>query len=208
MEPLLPDAYYHIYNRANGDELVFKEKENYRFFLEKYVKFIHPIADTMVYCFMPNHFHLIINVHDFDRLEIALGNQTSFAKGYMSLTDYQEKEKALSKYVSKQFSNLFSSYAQAFNRMYGRMGSLFMRNFKRKRIGDEKYFIDCVRYIHNNPVNHGFVEKPEQWEYSSYNIYLLKGKTFIKKGAVLERFGGLRNFKFYHLASDKGDFKL
>jgi hypothetical protein len=28
--------YYHLFNRSNNNEIVFKEKENYRYFLEKY----------------------------------------------------------------------------------------------------------------------------------------------------------------------------
>lgn len=35
MTPLQPDTFYHIYNRANGRENLFDEKQNYHFFLEK-----------------------------------------------------------------------------------------------------------------------------------------------------------------------------
>ncbi|HRP60464.1 MAG TPA: transposase, partial [Vicingus sp.] len=53
-------CYYHIYNRANGSEKIFLNEENYLFFLQKYIEYIHPIAETYCYCLMPNHFHFLI----------------------------------------------------------------------------------------------------------------------------------------------------
>ncbi|HEA31502.1 MAG TPA: hypothetical protein ENH91_16170 [Leeuwenhoekiella sp.] len=108
MVPLLPDRYYHIYNRANGDERIFRTAENYSYFLRRYAYFINPVASTLSYCLMPNHFHFLVRIK----------NDVS-------------KEK-LEGHVSKQFSNLFSSYTQAFNKQQKRKGSLFMKNFKRK----------------------------------------------------------------------------
>jgi putative transposase len=33
-------------------------------------------------------------------------------------------------------------------------------------------FIEKLRYIHRNPVKHGLVAKPEDWEWSSFRHYL------------------------------------
>lgn len=55
MELLESGYYYHIYNHANGNKNLFLEEDNYIFFLNKYYKFIDPIADTFAYCLMPNH---------------------------------------------------------------------------------------------------------------------------------------------------------
>jgi putative transposase len=30
-------------------------------------------------------------------------------------------------------------------------------------------------YIHYNPVKHGYVQNPEDWEFSSYRFYLREG---------------------------------
>ncbi len=54
------DRYYHIYNRANGNENLFRERENYRYFLKQWEKCIPDVADTLAYCLMPNHFHFLI----------------------------------------------------------------------------------------------------------------------------------------------------
>ncbi len=34
-------------------------------------------------------------------------------------------------------------------------------------VRDERDFANHVQYIHNNPVKHGYVERPEDWPYSS-----------------------------------------
>lgn len=48
-EALIPGQYYHIYNRGNNREILFRETKNYAYFLNLYAKYIHPIADTYAY---------------------------------------------------------------------------------------------------------------------------------------------------------------
>jgi putative transposase len=42
-------------------------------------------------------------------------------------------------------------------------------------IRDERDFISHVEYIHYNPVKHGLVQAPKDWEYSSFHRYVEKG---------------------------------
>ncbi len=39
-------------------------------------------------------------------------------------------------------------------------------------IRDEGGFWTRFNYIHYNPVKHGYVERPEQWQFSTYRFYL------------------------------------
>ena len=48
MQSLIPNTTYHIFNHANGFENIFREKENYRYFLEKYRLYISPIAELLL----------------------------------------------------------------------------------------------------------------------------------------------------------------
>ncbi|MBA4300283.1 MAG: transposase, partial [Cyclobacterium sp.] len=43
MEPGQP---YPIYNHANGSENIFREDENYRFFLQQYANYLGEVVDT------------------------------------------------------------------------------------------------------------------------------------------------------------------
>ena len=141
MEAIVPGYYYHIYNHANGNDQLFYEEKNYHYFLDKMKEFILPVAKIYSYCLMPNHFHILLKIKDEDEIR----NMESFPKfetlEKVSKEDkiqfIEKMERVVSSFVSKQFSNFFSSHTQAINRMYSRKGSLFMKNFKRKKKTDE-----------------------------------------------------------------------
>jgi len=179
MEKLVPNKTYHIFNHANGFENIFTEDENYRFFLEKYQQYISPIAETYAYCLMPNHFHLVVRIRKREQLEEIIQAKNHFAAtpfskvsfdfGKVPVVDSDRiSDDNIEKFLSKQFSNLFSSYTLSFNRMYKRMGSLFIKNFKREAISDKEYFLNAIVYVHRNPIHHGFCTRYTDWSYTSY----------------------------------------
>lgn len=63
-DPLQPNTYDHIYNRGINGETVYKEESNYAYFLNKYAKYIEPVADTYAYCLLKNHFHFLVLTKD------------------------------------------------------------------------------------------------------------------------------------------------
>jgi hypothetical protein len=58
--PLLPDRYYHIYNRGNNKQAIFFKEENHRYFLNKYAEKMTGYFQTFAYCLLENHFHLFV----------------------------------------------------------------------------------------------------------------------------------------------------
>lgn len=44
--PLLPDTIYHIFNRAVGNEKLFREEDNYRYFLTKICNNVFSIVSS------------------------------------------------------------------------------------------------------------------------------------------------------------------
>ncbi|MDT0644093.1 hypothetical protein RM553_14745 [Zunongwangia sp. F363] len=191
MIPLEPDKFHHGYNRANGNENIFKNKENYRFFLQQYKKYIVPLADTFCYCLMPNHFHFLFRIKSEPELK--------------KLVDFPNSP-AVEKFLSKGFSNFFSSYTQAFNKQQNRRGSLFMKNFKRKCIEKEDYLYNLIPYIHNNPVAAKLCEKAEDWEFSSYNSIISEKPTLLQREEILEYFDGRSNFISFHKKPNNDNF--
>jgi len=176
---------YHIYSNANGRDLIFREEENYKYFLDKLVKYIVPIAEIYAYCLMPNHFHLLVRFKSEDQIP-------------------NEDEH---KYLMKQFSNLLNGYAKAYNKRYNRKGSLFLDYLKRKRVNDNTYLIKLFHYIHNNPVNHGFVEDIKDWKYSSYHSYInLAKETKIERTEMMKYFDTVNDFIEYHQSNVEYDF--
>jgi len=65
--------------------------------------------------------------------------------------------------VSQKFSNLFNAYSKAYNKMYHRKSSLFIPNFRRKRIDSESSVCALVVYIHGDPIHEVFSEDIDQW---------------------------------------------
>jgi len=185
IEPLIEGNYYHIYNRGNNGDDLFYENDNYYHFLRLYEKYIEPVAETLAWCLLKNHFHLLVYIKNQDEI-----NSDSLS--------YSTVEKPKSINASKQFSNLFNSYTQAINKRHNRTGSLFEKNFKRKHIANERYFQNMIFYIHNNPVSHGFVNKVFDYPWSSYLSILSNKPTKLKRERVIEMFEGVDNFEQYH----------
>lgn len=139
---------------------------------------------------MPNHFHFIIQIRDEATIQ-----QFYAAKFPTAITP----SKDYSKIVMQQFSNMHNGYAQAYNKMFGRRGALFIDYLRRKQVTDDAYFIRLVHYIHNNPVHHHFCSSIDDWTYSSYQTILSEKSTNIERETVLEWYGGTVAYKDFHL---------
>jgi REP element-mobilizing transposase RayT len=62
----------------------------------------------------------------------------------------------------------FKGYtARAINKLLGRSGHVWHPDYFDRYIRGEDHFHKTIRYIENNPVKAGLVDKPEQWRYSS-----------------------------------------
>jgi putative transposase len=180
MNPLIPYAYYHIYNRAIGNEKLFLNEDNYLFFLKRFKELVLPELEVYCYCLMPNHFHFLVSI----------------------------KEAKNPGEVEKKFSNFFSSYTQSFNKVNQRKGSLFIKTFKRKQITDKNYLIKLVHYIHYNPVNAGLVSHPIEWNYSSYKSIISTAPSNLNRQEVLNWFEDLDNFLFMHQLKCNAPFEF
>ncbi len=64
IEPLIAGNYYDIYNRGINSCNLFKETDNYEYFLSLYDKYISPVADTFAWVLIPNHFLFLIRVKE------------------------------------------------------------------------------------------------------------------------------------------------
>jgi REP element-mobilizing transposase RayT len=70
--------------------------------------------------------------------------------------------------VGETIKRIASSYVYYYNRKYGRDGHLFKERFKSEPVNDMEYFTVLLRYIHQNPVKAGIVEKVKDYEFSSW----------------------------------------
>jgi REP element-mobilizing transposase RayT len=206
--PLIHGKYYHIYNRGTNGCNLFTEPKNFEYFLTLYDKYISEIAQTFAWVLMPNHFHLLVQIKDEEKIgfnprkqiireEIAARIEK---QSLISSSDFdQTKDFTYEKYKPEnQFSNLFNAYAQAFNRKYKRTGSLFEHTFHRKEVDNIGYFRQVILYIHNNPVHHGFCGHPVEYPWSSYITCLSEKKTKLQRNVVIGWFNNVDDFISMH----------
>src|SRR6056297_96108 len=126
-----PGEFYHIYNRGNSKQVIFKESSDYTRFQQllfacndpapisirdsqdlKGGVFSIPRTDELVavgaYCLMPNHFHLLLSP-------------------------------LIDEGVSQFMRKLGTGYAMYFNKKYDRTGGLFEGKFKAKLADNDEY---------------------------------------------------------------------
>ena len=60
---------------------------------------------------------------------------------------------------------------------YSRDGHLFRERYKSEPVNDMAYFVTLLRYIHQNPVKAGIVNKVNDYEFSSWHEYEDKNST-------------------------------
>ena len=65
-----------------------------------------------------------------------------------------------------------AEYARYYNNENNRVGYVFRDRFRSEVIRNEKYLLNCLAYIHKNPVKAGIVKNAQDYEYSSYINYL------------------------------------
>lgn len=93
--------------------------------------------------------------------------------------------------ISNIVKSINISYAQYFNRIYSRCGHLFQDRFKSEMVNNDGYLFELSRYIHNNPVRAGIVKRPQEYLWSSFNIYTGRNKDLcglIDKRKILDSF--------------------
>ncbi|MBI5915229.1 MAG: hypothetical protein HY842_07625 [Bacteroidetes bacterium] len=213
-EPLCCEQFYHIYNRGINGENIFLEQKNYQFFLEKYIKYIEPVAETYAYCLLKNHFHVMIRTRSAEEIiKVARpkgGGSTNVGEAarknvgeVLNLPDV-DSEILASHLLSLRFGTFFNSYAQAINKVYHRTGNLFEETFRSIPINSENFGCWLVYYIHANPQKHRFVEDFRDYPHSSWHSFLSKANTRLKRAEVLDWFGGLKGFLHFH--NDKNLF--
>lgn len=73
--------------------------------------------------------------------------------------------------LSRMMHEVDGRYAQYFNRKYSRIGTLWNGRHRSLLIGDERYWLSCLRYIAQNPVRARMVRTPDEYRWSSHRTH-------------------------------------
>ena len=198
-----PDRYYHVYNRTNNKETLFKEPENRDFFLTRFNHYIRPFCYVHSYALMSNHFHFSIKLKPISEIvDIAKktkGKVSNKMKNFMvAFDDESFVEETFNTLMISQFQNFFNSYAKSINKKYNRVGSLFQKGFKRSEYTPENKFLYLQYYIHHNARKHRLVKDFKDYPHHSYFEILAMNSQYIDVENVIEEFGSLAKFQIFH----------
>ncbi len=140
--PLIQGEFYHVYNRGNSKQVIFKDHLDYTRFLQ--LLYVSNSSESFVFrdvsrndvwmfdrreqlvsigacCLMPNHFHILLTP-------------------------------VVDNGVSKFMQKVSVGYSMYFNNKYERTGTLFEGKFKSQWADSDEYLKYLFSYIHLNPV--------------------------------------------------------
>ena len=181
LKTYVPESFYHVYNRGVDKRPIFRDEQDYRFFIKLLRKYMDPSyqskaneiirpsfsnsIELLAYCLMPNHFHLLI----------YLKNNTDDAE--------------------RLFRGIMTAYVMYFNHKYRRVGPLFQGRYKASPVNDDNYLLHISRYIHLNPLD--VDQDYKKYPYSSYGLYTEnRNQTFLSLDRLVPfvDFGNYKEF--------------
>lgn len=135
------NAVYHVCIRGNNKQFILKKDSDKMNFLESLEKFRSRFCFKL-YCLVVMDNH----VHAIIKTNSSVN-------------------------ISKIMHALTLSYSVKFRKKYGYSGYVWQGRFKSNVIEGDRYILECIDYIHNNPVRAKIVERIEDYPWSSYHIY-------------------------------------
>lgn len=183
--------HFHIYNRTNNKEKLFRNDENRRYFLKRYKHYLGPFLHIHAYALMGNHFHFCIKVKSQQEIDTFLdqlpkSDHTEAIKTYLNSKD---KKSVIDQLIIAQHHRFFISYVQAFNKMNNRFGNLLHKKFKRSLFDLEEKFKYMLYYLHHNARKHKITDDFKTYKWTSYHEILNNDKRFIDVDYVIDQFG-------------------
>ena len=133
---------------------------------------------------MGNHFHLLVKMipeyyfTDEDiqkRYEKFYGDDSVFAAGW--IPSLRIKLSSLSEFVRE----IKVGFARYYNKRHHRRGYFWGERFKSVIVENGETLINCLAYIHLNPVRAGLVERPEDYRWNSlgYHVQMNNEDNFL-----------------------------
>lgn len=159
---MFPSQFYHVYNRGNHRQRVFVCEEDYLSFLEKWLRFIHPVAETWAYALPSNHFHSVVRI----------------------------REETLVEEVGKAFTKFFNSFARVLQNRHGYSGALFKRPYQREILEDDDRLRWTVGYVLTNVTHHNPNEDYRLFKWSSYGAMISEKPTRIPRERIFRLYSG------------------
>jgi putative transposase len=151
-------AFYHVYNRGNNRTAILRSDSEKEIFLGTLADYKERFAFKL-YGFV------LMDNHFHMILETGQLN-----------------------HVSRVMHAFLLSFGNKYRKMNHCSGHLWQHRFQSRLLENEGYVLECLEYIHNNPVKSGLVERAEDYSWSSYFLYAGNENKTIDNLIRLDRF--------------------
>jgi len=130
------NTHYHVFNRGHNKKVVFRQDRDKVTFLS-YLAFYSKEFNIKVdsYCLMRTHFHLILKTGE---------DPTQLSR------------------MMQAFMTKFCIYT---NKKYHMVGAVFQGRYKKREIKGSEDLVTVRRYVRDNPVKKGYVERPGDYKW-------------------------------------------
>ena len=108
--------------------------------------------------------------------------------------------------ISLIMKRILTKYARWYNIKYGRSGALIANRYKSVPVEIDEYFLHLIRYVHQNPIRAGIVDKVESYHYSSFLEYV--SKSNLTDTEFLLQMMSVEEFVDYHQEIEQMNFRV
>ncbi|MBU1159827.1 transposase [Patescibacteria group bacterium] len=192
-EKIAPGEYYHIFNRGNNKQNIFREEKDWARLLFLILHLQSPVVIYNISNIVSNFIrHRVFN-NSKKTLKNILDNRTveliSFAQmpNHFHLIVKEIHEGGISQYLQR----IQDAYTKYFNIKYGSSGHLFQGPFKAVRIKNNEQLLHLSAYIHRNPREiKQWYKKEHLYIWSSYQDYISDNRwdDLLKNDIILGQF--------------------
>jgi len=108
--------------------------------------------------------------------------------------------------ISLIMKRILTKYARWYNIKYGRSGALIANRYKSVPVEIDEYFLNLIRYVHQNPIKAGIADRIENYQYSSFFEYT--NESYLTDTEFLMKMVSLCEFIEYHQETENMEFRV
>ncbi len=184
--------YYHLYNRGVAKQNIFRSPRDYQALLNRFAYYLNPAIKPPV--------SRLTRKELAEKLAIQVKSplikmiQYCLMPNHFHLFLQQLENNGIDQFIRIALD----SYSRYFNTKHERVGPVFQGRFKSVEVEDDDQCMHLSRYIHLNPCIANIANKPEDYEWSSYQSFLQKNKSRVcNPKLILDYFKSSKDYQIF-----------
>ncbi|TSC97400.1 MAG: hypothetical protein CEN88_48 [Candidatus Berkelbacteria bacterium Licking1014_2] len=202
---LVTGEIYHVFNRSIADFTIFNYKEEFKR-IKNLLQYYQIDGISPRFSQFINLDKIKTDGFDFcfksvaeDRSKIIQIIAYCLMPTHLHLILKQLVENGISIFMG----DVLNSYTKYFNTKHKRKGPLWESKFKNVLVDDDEQLLHLTRYIHLNPATAFLVNRPQEWEFSSYTEYLGKNDKYNNNICQFEEFFDIKPDSYKEFVEDR-----